>query len=589
MLRYFIYCRKSSESEDRQVLSLESQLNELKRLSERSNLSVVDVFTESRSAKSPGRPQFNEMLKLISQKKADGIICWKLDRLARNPIDGGQIIWLLQKGIIKHIQTFDRGYSPEDNVLLMNVEFGMANQFILDLSKNVRRGMKTKVEKGWLPTVAPLGYLNDRTKERGKKDIIKDPDRFALVKKMWSMMLSGNYSAPKTAHIACEEWGLRNRKGKPLSESAIYRIFANPFYSGRFEYPVGSGNWYQGNHEPMINREEFEKVQVILGRNGKPRLKKHEFAFTGLIRCGECSGMITAEEKNQIICSKCRYKFSTNNISECPRCNTPIKKMHKPKILHYVYYHCTKKTNPQCSQGSLEVIELEKQVLGCLARMLISEDFKDWAIEYLREELKKDTHSQAAVIASQRTAYQSCIKKLENLLQLKISPLNSDGSLLSDEDFAKQKSELQKEKASLKESLDSLRADPEIWLEAGKKVFTFACYAKYWFEKGSPQEKFRILKSLGSNLTLRDKYLAIDLHFPFEAISEIASGVPEVTGRFEPEIHGLDKASLGTLYARSPIMQSAMKKVRTWLIGNFEYFEVHSLAKPPKFQTLTLF
>jgi len=148
MLRYFIYCRKSSESEDRQVLSLESQLNELKSLAERLNLSVVDVFTEAQSAKSPGRPLFNEMLKRINHKQAEGIICWKLDRLARNPIDGGQIIWMLQKGIIKHIQTFDRSYAPEDNVLLMSVEFGMANQYILDLSKNVKRGLKTKAEKG---------------------------------------------------------------------------------------------------------------------------------------------------------------------------------------------------------------------------------------------------------------------------------------------------------------------------------------------------------------------------------------------------------------------------------------------------------
>ena len=128
MLRYIIYCRKSSEAEDRQVLSIESQISELKKLSERLNLKVIDIFTESQSAKSPGRPLFNEMIKKINQGKADGIICWKLDRLARNPIDGGQVIWMLQEAIIKHIQTFDRGYYPEDNVLLMSVEFGMANQ-----------------------------------------------------------------------------------------------------------------------------------------------------------------------------------------------------------------------------------------------------------------------------------------------------------------------------------------------------------------------------------------------------------------------------------------------------------------------------
>jgi len=188
MPRYILYCRKSSESEDRQVLSIESQINELKRLAERLNLQVVVVLSESKSAKQPGRPIFDEVIKSIYQGKADGIICWKLDRLARNPIDGGRIIWMLQQGIIKHIQTFDREYYPEDNVLMMNMEFGMANQFVLDLSKNVKRGLKAKAEKGWLPSAPPLGYLNDRTITRGRSEIIKDPERFNIVKKMWNLM-----------------------------------------------------------------------------------------------------------------------------------------------------------------------------------------------------------------------------------------------------------------------------------------------------------------------------------------------------------------------------------------------------------------
>jgi len=149
--RYFIYCRKSTEAEDKQVLSMESQIRELTDLAKRLGLRVVGVLTESKSAKAPGRQAFNELLQRIYKGEASGIICWKLDRLARNPIDGGQISWMLQRRVIKHILTADRSYYPEDNVLLMNVEFGMANQFVRDLSRNTKRGLKAKVEKGWLP------------------------------------------------------------------------------------------------------------------------------------------------------------------------------------------------------------------------------------------------------------------------------------------------------------------------------------------------------------------------------------------------------------------------------------------------------
>ena len=129
-IKYFLYARKSSESEDRQVESISSQVDVLKKLAEERNLEIVDVLTEAKSAKAPGRPVFNKMLERIGKEEADGIICWKTDRLFRNPVDFGTISWMLQNSIIKHIQCSDRSYYPEDNVLLMSVEQGMANQFI---------------------------------------------------------------------------------------------------------------------------------------------------------------------------------------------------------------------------------------------------------------------------------------------------------------------------------------------------------------------------------------------------------------------------------------------------------------------------
>ena len=273
-IKYFIYARKSSESEDRQVQSIDDQVNRLKKFSSDFNLDIKKTYTEAKSAKKPSnRPLFDEMLQRIENGEAGGILCWQINRLSRNPIDSGKLSWLLQRGVLKSIQTIDRQYLPEDNVLIFSVESGVANQYILDLSKNTKRGMLSKLEKGWQTGVAPLGYLNDKE----NKTIIKDPERFNLVRKMWDLMLTGNYTPPKILDIANKEWGFRTRKfkrigGNELSRSGIYKIFTSLFYAGTIE---NSGLQYEGQHERMITLEEYDRVQMLLGRKGKPRPKHH--------------------------------------------------------------------------------------------------------------------------------------------------------------------------------------------------------------------------------------------------------------------------------------------------------------------------
>ena len=161
--------------------------------------------------------------------EAAGIICWKLDRLARNPVDGGSIIWAIKQHGIK-VMTPAQSYAREDdNIILMYIEFGMAQKYVDDLSKNVKRGLKTKIENGWYPGVAPAGYLNHTDKLTGENTLIKDPERFPLIRRMWDLMLTGLYTPPQNSgnrqhgmgisHTAnAEEWAANRLPKRHLQD-----------------------------------------------------------------------------------------------------------------------------------------------------------------------------------------------------------------------------------------------------------------------------------------------------------------------------------------------------------------------------------
>jgi len=550
MQGYFLYCRKSSESEDRQVLSIESQINELKQLAQRLNLTVSEILTEAQSAKAPGRPVFNALMQRIYKEEAKGVLCWKLDRLARNPIDGAAVIWAIKQHNIEIVTPSNTYRQQDENTILMYIEFGMAQKYIDDLSKNVKRGLKTKAEHGWFPGPAPLGYLNHHTREKGTCIVIKDPERFPLVRKMWDLMLIGLSTPPKILELANHTWGFRTRPmnklgGKPLARSGIYRLLTDPFYYGWFEYPQGSGSWYKGNHEPMITEEEYDRVQVLLGHKGRPRPIVHTFAFTGLIRCGECGAMVTAEEKHQLICPVCRYKFAYRTKDRCSRCQTLIEQMKNPTFLHYTYYHCTKSKNPHCTQGSIEVNELEKQIDAYLSRIEISKRFRDWAITYLHELYEGEIKDRNHILHSQQKAYQDCVKRLDNLVKLKTSPQNIDGSLLSDEEYGTQRVQLLKEKARLEELLQDTGHRVERWLELSEKTFEFACSARAWFAQGDLKTKKEIFSAIGSNLVLRDKTLWIEAKNPFLILEKSLPRIPDAQPRFEPAKVGSSQGKNG--------------------------------------------
>ncbi len=477
-MQYFLYARKSTEGEDRQVQSIDDQVKLCKEKAKRLNLKIKKVYTESKSAKKPNnRPVFDEMMKRIEAGDAQGILCWNINRLSRNPIDSAQVQWLLQQYIIKSINTIDREYLPDDNVLLFNVESGMANQFILDLSKNVKRGIQSKIEKGWRPGMAPTGYKNDVLTHT----IAVDQERFDLIRRAWDYTLTGNYTVPQILDKLNNEWGFRTLKkkkvgNKPLAMSGLYKIFTNLFYAGII---VHKGKEYPGKHKIMITLEEFDRAQVLLGRKGRPRSKKHKFAFTGMIRCAECGCSITAETKKKFI----------KNTKE---------------IRYYTYYRCTKrKRHLKCNQKPLRKEKLEKQIIENLNEITILPEFKDWALEVLNESNDKEITERTLIYEMQHRTLVNTQKQLDNLTKMRYR------ELISEKEYIKERNNLQKDITRLKDKLKHTEQRANNWLELTEKTFEFATYARVHFINGDLETKKKILAGLGSNFLLKDRKLFI--------------------------------------------------------------------------------
>lgn len=335
MGKYVIYARKSTESEDRQVLSIDSQIREVRQLAERSGIAVADVLIESRSAKAPGRPVFGELVRRIQRGEVSGVLCWKMDRLARNPYDSGVILQAQADGKLERIITSDGIKTGDGNDRLMGTfELAFATKYIDDLRQNVKRGNRARFEKGWPNHLPPIGYLNDKA----TKTVVKDPERFDLVRRMWDALLAGR--RPKEiARTASREWGLRSvRRGKvggnPLTHSSIYKTLTHPYYAGYIR--LRDGRQYVGAHEPMITPEEFERAQAILGLRGRAGPVRHENPFAGLIRCGHCGCSIVAEHH-----SKRGRTYSYHRCGRMkPRVTCREKPIAEPELLAQLAAYC---------------------------------------------------------------------------------------------------------------------------------------------------------------------------------------------------------------------------------------------------------
>ena len=511
-LQYGLYVRKSTESADRQVLSIEAQIRKAKEIFP--ELAIAKRYEERQSAFEPGkRPVFQSLLDDIDAGKVDGIIAWHPDRLSRNEEEAARVTYRVRKGVIRDLVFCSYHFinSPE-GIMMLQLALSQSQYYSAKLGKDVIRGLEQKVEMGWRPGVPPIGYLNDVVRHT----IVSDPERFGLVRRMWDVLLTETYTPPRIVQVATDEWGLTTRYGGgPVARSNAYKLFRNPFYAG---YILHNGGLHKGKHEAMVTIPEFQKAQGILDRTSRlsHKLIRRQFPYTGLITCEECGCQYTAE----------------------------IKKGH-------AYYHCTRhKRAAPCSQTkNMREETIDATIQATLERHSIQPILKAWALDHLARTRDLGVKQDAEVRQSRLRRIAELKERVDGLIDMSIK------KLLTDDAFTERHNAAQAE-------IDDLSQQVELADERKKKVdqqvrrlLDLATYGVAVLKHGSIRKRRIIAHALGQAFTARDGQLMISVRewiVPIgEFIAKTKTGtLDSVDGDLQVEFSAM-KLPTGSRYART--------------------------------------
>ena len=474
-MKYYLYARKSTEDEERQKMSIEAQLAELADFAQKEGIEVIESFTESKSAKKPGRKLFNEMIaKIQASKEPIGLLSWHPDRLARNSVDGGQIIYLIDSGQLASLRFPTFWFEPTPQGLFMlQVSFGQSKYYSDNLSENVKRGIRQKLRRGEWYNLAPFGYVNNLK----TRNIEPDPVKSRVVKKVFADFATGKHTLKSMGH-RLSFWGVINRSGKTLTKSSVKRILNNKAYLGIITH---RGEEFEGNFEPIVSLDIFEAVQNLLSRRARPRKSKksHDFPFTGLLTCGECGAAITAQW------SKGKYR----------------------------YYRCTKRLG-KCSQKYLSEDLLAKQLKNLLQKISISDD---WAKKMLEQvDIWKNEQGQSSQIFAQNLKVKT--KEADDRLDKLIDSYLDE--LIDKDNYLKRKSELIKTKTDLNRQRSDFGRTGNNWNELLRNWIKDANCA----QKLALSKDFITIKSfaekIGTNRRLLDQKVILEWAKPWEILAK---------------------------------------------------------------------
>ena len=464
--KYFLYARKSTEEDDRQVMSIEAQLFELREIARKENLEILEEFQESKSAKTPGREVFGEMMARVEQNEGVGILAWHPDRLARNSVDGGRIIYAVDtsKVISLRFPTFWFEPTPQ-GLFMLQVAFGQSKYYSDNLKQNVERGIRQKLRRGEWLTHAPLGYVNNTKTRNIEPDVVKAK----VIVRAFEEYSKGTYHLVSLAHFLAEH-GVAQRSGKPLVKASVKTMLSNRSYLGFVKH---HGEYFPGTFAPILSPTLFEAVQKRLAERAHTRYKRnvHDFPFVGLFKCGECGSMITAQ-------------WCKGNGGR------------------YRYYRCTKKKG-KCGQKYLVEHELARQVKEQLQSISLPEAWADYMLKKVEEFEQVEIHASGSRLGQFKEDLKTLEAKLSALVDLH---LNGD---IEREIYLTKKDTLMRQKLSLQAKSSSARAERKNWVEPLRRWILDSKHAGFLATRENLHEMRDFLRSFGTNPALNNKTISI--------------------------------------------------------------------------------
>jgi DNA invertase Pin-like site-specific DNA recombinase len=496
-----LYVRKSTDREDMQILSISAQQRELREFAARAGLTISQEFEEHCSARKPGRPIFGRLLEEIEAGRVERVLAWRLDRLARNPIDGGHLIYSLGDKKLKELVTPEGTYTGAgDSKFMLSVLFGAATKMTDDLAAGVHRGNKSLWEKGKISGRPPLGYVKSRAGLglRGTGTVVPDPERFAILQRVWREMATGTRTVAFVWRRAVRDWGLTMRKtggvsGRMPPQALFYKVLRNPFYMGVLRTPDGD---FPAEHAAMVTPEDFKRVQAIIRREGTPRPSKHEFLYRGLFRCGNCQRAM---------------------VGDC---------VSKRSGRRFTYYRCGRQRvgYERCRTRSVPEGTLTTTIEANLCQIALPDEMLGWLRSAVDTWALEQEGQVAERITSLKLTLESVAAEKKRLTDLVVR------GVLPEADYVKMRDDVQRRITDAEAAL----IDPEREVQRMRRLLCDALEGSVTlpelFKNGSTDERRDLLARVYCNRTVSDGIPRLDLAFPFTLIADakaLLQGSPE--------------------------------------------------------------